>query len=1202
MNAEVKTPSGISVENVRELLAERLAAQDQPSPLSFAQHRLWFLDQLEPNSPLYNIPSVVRLKGKLDAAALEQSISAIVARHESLRTRFASNDGEPAQVVDEHMKIALEQKDLVTGPRASASGNLTDALPTATNPVSPLADARGSVDEREAELERRIDEELKRPFDLGSGPLLRATLLRIASDEHVLILNMHHIVSDEWSLKIFFRELAEYYQGFVEGNPVSLPELPIQYGDYAVWQREWLNGPAFQKQLSYWTEQLSGNPAGVELPADHPRKGPRSSRGAVQTRAFSRELSVALKDLANREGATLFMVMLAAFKVLLFRYTQQQDLIVGSPMAGRTRMETENLIGFFVNTLPLRTRVSGDMTFEQLLKQVREVALGAYSHQELPFEKIVEALHPERALNETPFVRVMFLLQNGWEELRLPGLTVEFLECGTGTAKFDATLGVVETGDGLLAGMEYNTDLFEGATITRWLQHYESLLHGIAADPTKRISELPLLSQDERRQLVNAWSASARPASVVHPSGSETPESAPNRGHETTAENLTEWFEAQAERTPEATAVVCESHMMTYRELNDRANQLARYLRGLGVGPEVPVALHLERSLDMVIAVLGVLKAGGAYLPMDPAYPPERLSFMLDDSKAPVVLTMEHLRDTLPASETRWIVCLDSDSQEIATDTPKREENRRLTGDNAAYIIYTSGSTGKPKGVMVTHHNVVRLFKETQPWYGFDENDTWTLFHSYTFDFSVWELWGALLYGGRLVVVPYLISRSPGEFYKLLAHEKVTVLNQTPSAFRQLLWAEATAPAQLPLSLRYVIFGGEALELQSLKPWFERHGDAKPVLVNMYGITETTVHVTYRVIRQADLNSGIGSVIGVPIPDLKIYLLDEKLEPVPTGVPGEICVAGAGVARGYLNRPELTSQRFIGDPFSGNGARLYRSGDLARYTSGGELEYLGRMDHQVKIRGFRVELGEIESALNRHPGIRESIVIAADGPDGAKRLVAYVVSQARAALQSRSVSECTSCPSPVNGDGTSRLDLSELRAFLGKTLPDYMVPTVFVVLAALPLTSNGKVDRRALPAPGETEAATGADYVAPRTHTETVLVDIWCGILGRKSVSIHENFFHLGGHSLLATQVIWRIAGALNVELPVRAIFEAPTVAALAEAVGRAQPAGTPGLARRTRAPKTAGMLGRLGQLSDDDLQRLLRNPKLRDVLDESDE
>jgi amino acid adenylation domain-containing protein len=1131
MRPETLSSTAISAGDLRSLLTDRLrkaGADAQPSPLSSAQQRLWFLDQLQPNSPLYNIPCVARLTGALDVGALKKALGAVVARHESLRTRFANVDGEPAQVIDEPTELPLAEQDLSELPES----------------------------EREAEMERLVRQEIRRPFNLSADRLVRATLLRLKAEEYVLIINMHHIVSDEWSLKIFYRELADFYQGYVESKPVSLPEPPIQYVDYALWQREWLRSKAFEKQLGFWKDQLGGNPPALELPTDHPRRSGASFPGAVETRVLGSKLWEELKELTNREGVTLFMTLLAAFNALLYRYTQQEDIIVGSPMAGRNRMETEDLIGFFVNTLPLRTRISGNPTFRELLAQVREVALGAYSHQDLPFDKLVEALQPERSPTQTPFVKVMFLTQNEAEEVRLPNLRIEFLERGTDTAKFDLTLGVQETDTGLVAGIEYDTGLFEAATIRRMLQQYETLLRGIVADPGRRLSELPLLAETERHQILERW-------------GQTTSQSSPGLC-------LHQWFERQAERTPESVALVCEQRKLTYGELNAQANQLAHYLKSLGVGPEVPVALSLERSPQLVVAILGVLKAGGAYVPIDPAYPKERLSFILQDTRAPVLLTQANVRANLP-SEAPQVVCLDSEWDKIAACPSANEPSSTNNPQQAAYIIYTSGSTGTPKGVVVSHYNVVRLFQQTEQWYGFNATDVWTLFHSYTFDFSVWELWGALLYGGRLVMVPYLVSRSPSEFYQLLSEQKVTVLNQTPSAFRQLLWAEATAPAPLPLSLRYVIFGGEALELQSLKPWFELHGDEQPLLVNMYGITETTVHVTYRPIRAADLSNGVGSVIGVPIPDLRIYLLDEKLEPVPVGVPGEICVGGAGVARGYLNRPELSREKFVTDPFVNEpGTRLYRSGDLARFTASGELEYLGRMDHQVKVRGFRVELGEIESALNRHPAIRESLVLAADGAGGSKRLVAYFVPKQ---------------PAPT---------LAEVRESLTRSLPEHMIPSVFVPMEALPLTPNGKVDRRALPAPENVQVMVTPTCVPPRNATEQALAEIWGELLRCKSISVHANFFHLGGHSLLATQVISRIAGAFQVELPVRTIFEAPTIAGLAEAVLRAQqeePSGASAIIRREGSTHASKLLARLERLSEAELQTLLTDSKLKDIL-----
>lgn len=1109
--------------DLRQLLAARLmqgGGRPSGNPLSSAQQRLWFLDQLEPNSPIYNIPSVGRLKGRLDVDALRNAINVIAKRHEALRTRFSNEDGEPCQVVDEE-EITIGMEDL--------SGI--------------------SEPEREQVMNRKVQEEIRRPFNLSTEQLIRINLLRLAPEDHVLIINIHHIISDEWSLKIFFKEFIELYTGYVEGRNVSLPDLPIQYSDYAMWQRDWLKSEECQKQLEFWKEQLKGNPPGVDLPTDFPRQANNGSSGAVVFHPIGTDLSNRLKGLAQNKGVTMFMLLLAAYKTLLHRYTHQQDVIVGSPMAGRNRMETEEMIGFFVNTLPLRTRVAPDMTFEELVMQVREVALAAYCHQDVPFDKLVEALQPERSLRGTPFIKVMFIYQNDMDRVTLPGLEIEFLPAVTDTAKFDLTLWILDGGhdEGLLTGIEYNTSLFERSTIERFLQHYECLLHGIVSQPAERISDLPLLSEAERRHAVAEWV----------PPATEFPEGV----------CVHQWFEAMVDRFPENVAVTCGEKSFSYRELNDQANRLAHYLKARGVGPEVPVALHLERSLMMLVGILGVLKAGGAYVPMDPSCPAERIQFMLEDTKALVILSQENLRGRLPELSAT-IVCLDSEWTTISAERADNPVNE-ASGDNVAYIIYTSGSTGKPKGVLVTHHNVARLLKQTEHWYHFNDEDVWTLFHSYTFDFSVWEIWGALLYGGRLVVVPYLVSRSPAEFYELLAREKVTVLNQTPSAFRQLIWAEETAPERMPLSLRYVIFGGEALELQSLKPWFDRHGDEKPLLVNMYGITETTVHVTFRIIKQADLTSGVGSVIGVPIPDLRICLLDEKLQPVPTGVPGEICVAGAGVARGYLNRPELTTQRFISDPWSNQpGLRLYRSGDLARYTAKGELEYLGRMDHQVKVRGFRVELGEIESALNSHPAIRESIVIAADGPGGSKRLIAYIV--------------------PTGNAPT----LAEIRQHLLTKIPEYMVPAAFVPMEALPLTSNGKVDRRALPAADLQQTVSGQAHVAPRNPTETTLMDIWCQLLRRDSISIHENFFHLGGHSLLATQAIWRIAGTFQIELPVKVIFEAPTIAELAEAVSRAQPSQRTVIKRRRQETDGDEIMSRLSQLSDGDLKKILQTSK----------
>jgi amino acid adenylation domain-containing protein/non-ribosomal peptide synthase protein (TIGR01720 family) len=839
----------------------------------------------------------------------------------------------------------------------------------------------------------------------------------------------------------------------------------------------------------------------------------QSFRGAHQVLELGAALSEAVKSFSQREVLTLFMTLLAAFKALLYRYSGQDEIIIGSPIANRNRVEIEGLVGFFVNTLVLRTDLSGNPRFRELIDRVREVALEASAHQDLPFEKLVDELQPERDLSRTPLFQVVFVMQNTPRQaLELPGLTLTPLEVEGETTKFDLILAIRETAAGLLGQVSYNTDLFEDSTISRLLGHYRTLLAAAVARPDLRLSNLPLLTEAERHQLL-AWNS----GQAVYPVGN----------------CLHQLFEAEVERRPDSIAVVCEGERLTYAQLNERANKVAHHLRRLGVGPDVLVGLCMERSLNLVVAILGILKAGGAYLPLDLAYPKERLAFMLADSHALVLLTEEPLLERLPQHQAQ-VICLDADWERVARESAANLSNETRP-ENLAYVIYTSGSTGKPKGVLVNHANVVRLFAATQDWYQFDETDVWTLFHSYAFDFSVWELWGALLYGGRLVVVPYLMSRSPEAFYELLREEQVTVLNQTPSAFRQLIQAEETAAGASSrageLALRLVIFGGEALELQSLKPWFERHGDQRPQLVNMYGITETTVHVSYRPVWIADLKESKGSVIGGAIPDLKVYVLDAQLNPVPIGVAGEMYVGGAGVARGYLDRPELTAERFVPDPYSKEpGARLYKTGDLARYLADGDLEYLGRIDHQVKLRGFRIELGEIEAVLAQHPAIREVAVLAQEDKPDQKRLVAYlVVKQAMA-------------PS-----------VSELRDFLKVKLPEYMVPAAFVLLDALPLTENGKLDRRALPAPEMTRPELGEDYVAPRNETEAVLAQVWASVLGLERVGVRDNFFELGGDSILSIQIIAR-ANQAGLRLTPKQIFQYQTIAELA-AVAEAAPA-----------------------------------------------
>jgi amino acid adenylation domain-containing protein len=1056
-------------------------------PLSFAQQRLWFLDQLRPNNPAYNIPAAIRLSGNLNVAALERTINEIVRRHEVLRTIFVTDAGQPRQVITDHQPRAFEVIDLSRSPHA----------------------------DREAEAHARAEAEARQPFDLSRGPMLRAELLRLAEDEHVLLLTMHHIVSDGWSAGVLVREVAALYEAYAEGRESPLAELPIQYADYAQWQREWLKGPVLDEQLGYWRGQLAGAPPLLELPTDRPRPAIQSFRGGRVNFALGAELSKELESLSRREGATLFMTLLTAWQALLSRYSGQTGICVGTPIAGRTRAEVEGLIGFFVNTLVIRADLSGDPPFTTALRRVKEACLGAYAHQDAPFEKLVEELGPERSLTQTPLFQVCFVFQNvSIPSLDLQDLKLSPFDMERVTAKFDLTL-ILNGRNGALEGeIEYSADLFNAATVRGMLESFRTLIDGVADKPERRISQLQLLNEVERRELLIERNERIK---------DELPLAC-----------LDESFERQAALRPESVAVACEGELLTYRELNQRANQLAWSLRTLGVGAESRVALLMERSVEMVVALLATLKAGGAYVPLDPLYPKERLEWMLADSGAGVLLTQTELRDLLPESAAR-VVEVDGEWERISERSVENLERVTEAG-NLAYVIYTSGSTGRPKGVMVTHGNVARLLKATRRWFEFCERDVWTLFHSYAFDFSVWEIWGALLHGGRLEVAPFWVSRTPESFYELLEANGVTVLNQTPSAFRQLTRiAEARAAeekrggAEKGLSLRYVIFGGEALDMQSLEGWMKWHGDQRPQLINMYGITETTVHVTYRKLVAADVAGGVGSVIGERIDDLQLYVLDEWMEPTPRSVAGEIYVGGAGLARGYLNRPDLTAERFIPHPFGEEGARLYKTGDMARCLADGDLEYAGRADNQVKIRGFRIELGEIEARLMEHACVREAIVSVREDFPGEKRLVAYVV---------RRVGR--------------EVDGAELRRYLMGRLPDYMAPSAWVMMEELPLTPNGKIDRRALPAPDAIRYKPGRAYMAPRTPREEVLAETWREALGLKQLGVEDNFFELGGDSIRSVRVL-ALAKEKGLHISLQQLFQYQTISALASNIGIAE-------------------------------------------------
>jgi amino acid adenylation domain-containing protein len=1074
-----------------QLIAPPIVKRDNDNdlPLSFAQTRLWFIDQFEPNSALYNISAALRLEGTLCVTALEQSLTEIVQRHEALRTNFITVDGQANQIIHEQINGQLSVVDF-----------------------KHLSESESKI----AALEL-VKQQAIQPFNLASDSLLRATLVTLSDTEHILLICMHHIVSDGWSIGVFVEELTALYNAYAQGQPSPLNPLPIQYTDFAIWQKNWLQGEVLQTQLSYWRNQLIGAPAILSLPTDRPRKAKQTFVGAHQQFALSAQLTEKLNQLSQEQGVTLFMTLLAGFNTLLCRYSGQTDIVVGSPIANRNKSEIEGLIGFFVNTLVLRTDLSNNPSFAALLDRVREVSLGAYTHQDLPFEMLVEALQPERDLSYTPLFQVMFVLQNApLSSVELDGLKLTPVEMENPIAKFDLTLSMESTPDGLMGWWEYNTDLFDGSTIERMIGHFVTLLEGIVANPLSAISQLPMLTSSEQQQLLVEWNNTQTDYPVD--------------------KCLHQLFEEQVLKTPQSVAVVFENQRLTYSELNDRSNQLAHYLRYEGVGADVLVGICVERSLEMIVGILGILKAGGAYVPLDPTYPQDRLSFILEDAQISVLLSQQHLVEKLPQHQAR-VIYLDSEWETIAQHSQSNPQDT-ATSSNLAYIIYTSGSTGQPKGVLVNHSNVVRLFAATDDWYHFNAQDVWTLFHSYAFDFSVWEIWGALLYGGKLVVVPYLVTREPESFYKLLVEEKVTVLNQTPSAFRQLIPAALSAETEGDLRLRLVIFGGEALEPKHLQPWFERYGDRMPQLVNMYGITETTVHVTYRPLTIADVN-GTASVIGCPIPDLQVYVLDQHLQPVPVGVPGEMYVGGAGVTRGYLNRDDLTTERFIRDRFSHNPLvraglvnnicteqtisgqnppLLYKTGDLARYLPNGDLEYLGRIDQQVKIRGFRIELGEIEALLASHPAVRESVVVVREDVPGDKRLVAYVI------------------PKSEQSPSTA-----ELRRFLKAFLPEYMVPSAFVQLDALPLTANGKLDRSALKAPDSARPELENAFVHPNTPEEKILAAVWAKVLGVEQVGINDNFFALGGDSIRSIQVL-ALAKAQGLNFSLVQLFQHQTI------------------------------------------------------------
>jgi amino acid adenylation domain-containing protein len=1056
-----------------------------PVPAALVQQRLWLLDQMEPGNPFYNLPLLCFvLDGPLLPAALEGAFAGLARRHEALRTTFVEIDGAPFQVI------------------ASTAPPADWRLPAVDLAVLPEPGRTAAA----WELARA---EARRPFDLARGPLWRTTLLRLDERRHLLLVSLHHIISDAWSLGVLYRELAALYDAYAHGRPSPLPELPVQYPDFALWQRRRLTGELLAAELDFWRSQLAGAPERLELPADHPRPPVRAFLGRRQTLALPDDLPAALSGLGQETGSSLFMLLLAGYGALLNRLTAEEDFVVAAPVAGRGHAGTEGLIGFFVNTVVLRLRPAPGLPWGAFLGRVRDLVLDVYEHQELPFDRLVEELQPRRDPAYGPLFQTMFSLQNtAAPALEMAGLAVhpEGVEGGTSQTDLILFAGMAEGRLGILQ-MEYDVALFDDPTIGRFGRHLLALLAGAVAEPGRPLASLPLLAPAERHQLLAEWGGGREEM------GAEAP--------------LHRRFAARAAAAPGAVAVVSGVEQLDYGQLDRRANRLARRLRALGVGPEVRVGLAVERSLDLPVGILGILKAGGAYVPLDPDYPAERLRYLVEDSGITVLVTRVALLPRLPQPPTaRWVL-LDVEPEALERESETAPDDGGVTAANLAYVIYTSGSTGPPKGALVTHGNVARLLAAAREVFDFGPGDVWTLCHSFAFDFSVWELLGALATGGSLVVVPRPVALVPEAFLGLLASEGVTVLNQTPGAFRQLARAvaESTGPAA-GLALRYVIFGGEALDPATLRPWLDRFPPSRggPRLINMYGITETTVHVTWRSITAQDVAAAGCSPIGAPLADLALHLLDRSLTPVPIGVPGEIHVGGAGLCRGYLGRPERTAERFVPDPYANRpGARLYRSGDLGRRLPGGDVLYLGRADQQVKIRGMRIEPGEVEAALGRHPAVAECAVAVREVTPDDPGLVAYYVLA-----------------------GPPR-EAAELRAFLAETLPDFLLPAAFVPLEHLPLTANGKVDRPALPAPDRARPGALERFVPPRTPLEETVAAVWREVLGIDRIGVEDDFFGLGGHSLLATRLVSRLRDRLRLPLPPQLVFLSPTIAGIAE-------------------------------------------------------
>jgi amino acid adenylation domain-containing protein len=1017
-------------------------------PLSYAQQRLWIIDQLR-GTVSYHLPLVLRLKGMLDREIFNYVIRTIINRHKVLRT-----------VIKEENWIVKQ-----------------DILPADSWELDYSEDTGYDY------IENFTREYINKPFDLSKDFMLRGMLVRITAEEHVLIVVIHHIASDGWSMSVMVQEFIELYQSAIQNRQANLPELPIQYADYAAWQHDYLNKEKIEKQLIYWENQLRGV-LPLELPLDYIRPAVQSASGRVLKFEINASLTKKLHLFSQQHEVTLFMTLLSVFKVLLYRYSSQEDICVGTPVANRTQRATEGLIGFFVNTLALRSQVTGDLTYKELLQQVKQHTLQAYAHQDTPFEKVVERVVNARDMSRSPLFQVMFVLQN---TPSLPGIDLSNISLAIETppdmtSKFDITFDITTVNDSLHLRVEYCDELFRADTIRRMAYHYEMLLSSVVSGPDKQVGKLNMLSEDEKFRM--KMSVAMVPADYPR---------------NTTMIDL---FEEQVLRTPDNIAVTYEETSLTYRELNERSNQLGNYLTGkYKIKPDDLIGIKLKCNEWMIIAMLGVLKSGGAYVPIDITYPPDRVDYILSDSQCKALIDANEL-EMFRKNEQAYL---------------KNNPARNNRPEDLMYVIYTSGTTGKPKGTLITHNNAVRLFKTDKFQFALGPEDVWTMFHSYCFDFSVWEMYGALLYGGRLVVVNRVIAQDPGAYLELLQKEKITILNQTPSAFYNLI-NEAQRKSYPDLALRYVIFGGEALSPGRLKEWKVKY--PKTRLINMYGITETTVHVTYKEITETEINQNINN-IGRAIPTTSCYVLDQYKQLLPAGIPGELYVGGAGVARGYLNKEDLDHQKFIENPFEKK-EKLYRSGDKVKLLWNGEMEYLGRMDEQVKIRGYRIELGEIEAALQIHPDIDAVAVVSKNTVNGEKELVAYIA-------------------------GKKILSASGLRAYLSNMLPAYMLPDYYIQLDHLPLNSNSKIDKKSLPDIAGLRLPSGVEYMAPGNEIEKKLVSIWQEVLETETIGTRDNFFESGGNSMKLIRMIGLVNEKFNKKIPVVTAFRLPNIYALSE-------------------------------------------------------